>query len=147
MKYIYTLSILLCANTIQAEFPVSVSDALETSAKEFEIPSRMLKALCFVESSHNPKAINKIDGGSASHGLCQLKIKTAKYLGYSGNIRSLYNPYVNSYYAAKYLRYQLDRYNGNWVKAISAYNAGHAYRKINNMAYVKKVMKSAKRYD
>ena len=38
----------------------------------------------------------------------------------------LFGPYTNATYAAKLLRYNLDRYKGDLKKAIAAYNAGSA---------------------
>lgn len=36
----------------------------------------------------------------------------------------LFGPYTNAFYAAKYLKKQLDRYDGSWIAAIAAYNSG-----------------------
>lgn len=36
----------------------------------------------------------------------------------------LFGPYTNAYYAAKYLKKQIDRYNGSEISGIAAYNTG-----------------------
>ena len=41
-------------------------------------------------------------------------------------MRDLANPQINISYGSWYLRYLLDRYDGNAVAAVAAYNAGHA---------------------
>lgn len=98
---------------------------ISTSA-QFGLPSNLLTSICSVESSLNPAAIHRDDGGTDSIGLCQIKMRTAVWMGFRGTEAGLLNPYINSYYAAKYLKYQLLRYNGNAVSAIIAYNRGNS---------------------
>lgn len=95
------------------------------NAQEFNLNPRLLRAVCWVESKHNPKAINLFDGPSPSYGLCQVKLETARFLKFRGTGKQLMHPRVNSYYAAKYLAYQLARYDYDWTKATIAYNHGH----------------------
>lgn len=84
------------------------------------------------------------DGRDDSLGVCQVQPKTAAFLGFKGKRGDLMNPKFNVKYAAKYLDYQLKRYNGDVYKAILAYNAG-SY-KLNskgtpvNALYAKKVL-------
>lgn len=92
----------------------------------FNLPAGLLSSICWVESNHRPSAIHLDDGGSPSQGVCQLKLTTARLMGFKGPSRQLMRPRVNVYYAGKYLRYQLDRYE-DASKAILAYNAG-SYR-------------------
>lgn len=94
--------------------------------KEFKLPANLLSSICYVESHYNPNALHKDDGDSNSVGLCQVKLKTAKWLGFKGNEKQLLKPEINAYYAAKYLQYLLKRYHGNITKAIIAYNRGNA---------------------
>ena len=42
-------------------------------------------------------------------------------------MRDLANPQINIAYGSWYLRYLLDRYDGNKVAAVAAYNAGHEH--------------------
>lgn len=102
------------------------------------LDQKALSALCFVESSHNPKAINPDDGSTPSIGLCQVKYRTAQWLGFTGEAHDLKDPFINAMYAAKYLRYQLDRYN-DFERALAAYNAGHSKYPGYNQRYVNKV--------
>lgn len=115
-----------------------------TVSKTFNIPEGLLASLCKVESGYDVKAINIDDGNSSSIGVCQIKHQTASYLGFKGSETRLQNPKVNAFYAAKYLHRQLDRYNGNVSKAVSAYNAGSCRLnnkgQIKNRKYVSKVM-------
>ena len=42
-------------------------------------------------------------------------------------VRDLANPQVNIAYGCWYLRYLIQRYHGNQVAAVAAYNAGHQH--------------------
>ncbi len=120
--------------------------AFAVSTSFFNLPPGLLSAVCWVESNHRPHAINKYDGGTPSYGICQIKEKVARDLGYNGTIKELHkNPITNAWYAAKLLKYQLDRYEGDPRKAVSAYNMGHFKErkgKTLNRKYVSKVFKA-----
>lgn len=90
----------------------------------FDLPKGLQSALCFVESTHRAHVVNKDDGKSSSIGLCQIKLATARMMGFKGTAEQLKDPKINAYYSAKYLRWQLDRYDWHLDKAIAAYNSG-----------------------
>src|SRR5262245_7401584 len=94
-----------------------------TVSATFHLPPVLLSAVCFVESSHNTKAINKNDGIGHSMGVCQIKHSSAVLLGFTGTEEQLLTPEINVHYAGFYLRHQLSRYDNDYVLAISAYNA------------------------
>ena len=97
----------------------------------------LLEAICHVESGNTRTAINTHDSGSASYGSCQIKLSTARWLGFKGNVSDLwFNETTNKYYAGKYLDYLAKRYKGNLDSIISAYNCGKV---CNNQKYVNKV--------
>lgn len=106
----------------------------------FDLPENLLKSVCYVESNHNINAINYNDGHGHSMGVCQIKYKTAKWLGFKGTENQLMRPEVNIYYAAKYLRKNLDRYGGDVKKALIAYNRGNA-KGLTRTKYSDKVLK------
>lgn len=114
-----------------------------TATQTHSLPVGLLSALCYVESTHNVSAIHHDDGGGNSVGVCQVKLETAKMLGFKGTERQLMDPKVNVEYAAKYLKKQLNRYGQNSPKAVAAYNAGtyHPGKKdfAKNQHYVNKV--------
>lgn len=108
----------------------------------FNLPSGLLSSVCWVETHHVVTAINHSDHGSPSIGLCQVKLQTARYMGFKGTQEQLQiDPYINALIAGAYLRTQLNRYHGNIPMAIGAYNAGHFQLGRNN-TYIKKVYKA-----
>lgn len=119
---------------------MDILSAIALAAAINNVNPALLKGLCYKESTHNPSAYVQNDGGSPSIGLCQIKLATARAMGFKGLTVGLFDPFTNANYAAKYLRHQYERYH-SWKKAISAYNAGHASHK--NTKYVKRVIKLA----
>lgn len=113
-------------------------------ARMHSIEPAMLSSVCYHESTFDPYVIVRDDGGSPSYGLCQVKLETARMLGFRGTADELMDPQENMHYAAKYLSKQLSRYNGDVNKAVSGYNAGTATSK--NFKYVKKVSHTMKEH-
>lgn len=116
------------------------------TAQALNLPTGLQSALCFVESNHKVKAINVFDGGSPSLGVCQIKLATAKGVGFTGTAKELQETTTNVYYAGKYLKQQLKRYGGDIRKGVAAYNAGAHRENANgltmNRKYVSKVFKA-----
>jgi soluble lytic murein transglycosylase-like protein len=93
---------------------------------QYGLPAGLLSSLCYVESGHRVEAVHKHDGNGNSVGVCQIKLKTARTLGFKGTEKQLMDPKINIQYAGKYLNHQIKRYHGSTVKAVIAYNQGHA---------------------
>lgn len=117
-----------------------VALALQLASQEHRLPEGLLSAICWVESSHRPSVINEDDGHHNSLGLCQVQLRTARWLGFKGTEEKLLTPRVNAFYAAKYLLLQYKRY-GSWDLAVIAYNRGNA-EGINTSRYLKRVHKA-----
>lgn len=98
-------------------------------------------AVCQVESGSNKTAINVSDGGSASYGYCQVKLATARMLGFKihpGDLR--FNSAKNVEVAAEYLRTLLVRYGGDLEQAVCAYNRGSCTKEqARRSPYVRRV--------
>lgn len=103
----------------------------------FQLPRGLLSSLCYVESGHNVSALHENDGGTRSHGICQIKLATARSLGFVGTGAELRDPSINIYYAGKLLNYQIKRC-GSVQKGVLAYNSGKCT--AGNPRYVKKVL-------
>ena len=91
------------------------AQALVEIAKANEISPYLLEAVVWQESRWNPSARSR----AGAIGLAQLMPGTARDLGVDPN-----DPLQNLSGGARYLRQQLNRFDGNVEKALAAYNAG-----------------------
>lgn len=106
----------------------------------FNLPPNLLESICYIESHHNPAAIHHDDGNGDSLGICQIKLNTSRMMGFKGTVKQLMIPEVNIYYAAAYLKHQIDRYHGDVKKSLVAYNMGSA-KSFTHSKYSDKVVK------
>ena len=91
------------------------ADALHDVARAYNLSPHLLEALVWQESRWNPAAVSS----AGAIGLGQLMPGTANELGVDPR-----DPVQNLAGAARYLRQQLDRFDGDVEKALAAYNAG-----------------------
>jgi soluble lytic murein transglycosylase-like protein len=122
---------------------------IELAAQIVGIPAALLLSVCSVESNLRD-VTNHNDGGSESWGACQTKYETARFLGFKGRPQDLRHRWNSAYYAAKYLKYQLERYDGMVCDAISSFNMGTMSRfpagHYRNRRYVRKVLSHLPRF-
>ena len=84
-------------------------------ARRFDLSPTLIEALVWQESRWNAAARSPV----GARGLAQLMPGTARYLGVNPD-----DPLANLEGGARYLREQLDRFDGDIEKALAAYNAG-----------------------
>lgn len=113
------------------------------AAKEAGISSVILRAIIKAESDYNQYAISP----KGAKGYCQLMPQTARALG----VRNIFNLSENIRAGALYYRMMYDRFRGNRVKALYAYNAGPIAVETNRIPlesqrYAEKVMQHYHRY-
>jgi soluble lytic murein transglycosylase-like protein len=100
----------------EAKAPVAIATAVNQIAAEHVVPPELIHSVIKVESNYNPFAIST----KGALGLMQLIPATARRFG----VADAFDPIENIQGGAKYLRYLLDLYHGNYALALAAYNAG-----------------------
>jgi soluble lytic murein transglycosylase-like protein len=87
-----------------------------------DVPVSLVHRVIMRESRYNPRAISK-----GNYGMMQIRLGTARGLGYTGTAQGLLDPETNLTYAVKYLAgaYQLS--GGNETQAVRYYAAGYYY--------------------
>jgi len=100
---------------LAARFDLSPSLLEQELAARFDLSPSLLEALVWQESRWRPAAVSH----AGARGLAQLMPGTARYLGVDPD-----DPMQNLEGGARYLREQLDRFDGDLEKALAAYNAG-----------------------
>lgn len=99
-------------------------------AKQHGVPYRLARAVVQVESSFRAN----VTGGAGEIGLMQIKLATARGMGYKGTRKQLYNPATNLYWGMKYLGKAHQLAGGNTCGTILRYNAGHYAKRMNRVS-------------
>lgn len=104
--------------------PLSHEDIIRQQAKEKDLDPALIAGVIYAESRFRPRTSE-----AGAEGLMQILPSTAELIARrSGGTRftkaDLATAQVNIAYGSYYLRYLLDRYGGNEVLAIAAYNGG-----------------------
>ncbi len=95
--------------------PVRYAAKIAELAARFDLSPALMEAVVWQESRWRENAVSPV----GARGLAQLMPGTARYLGVDAN-----DPFANLEGGARYLREQLDRFDGDLEKALAAYNAG-----------------------
>ncbi len=106
-------------------------------AQTHGVPYSLANAVVRVESSYRAN----VTGAAGEIGLMQIKLSTARGMGYKGSRSQLYNPGTNLYWGMKYLGRAHQLSGGTTCGTILKYNAGHGAKRMNPISanYCKKV--------
>jgi hypothetical protein len=106
-----------------------IKSIVDHACERYEFDNcKLVHAIVHRESSYaSPKVMDTND--KYSYGPMQIQCPTARDMGLKFSCEQLhFNPLIGIRFGIKYLRHQLDRYNGDIEDAVSAYNAGTAFR-------------------
>jgi soluble lytic murein transglycosylase-like protein len=95
--------------------PAQWADKIAELSRRFDLSPSLIAALVWQESGWRVDATSPV----GAHGLAQLMPGTARELGVNPR-----DPAANLEGGARYLRQQLDAFNGDIERALAAYNAG-----------------------
>lgn len=91
-------------------------DALRTAAVRNDLDPKLVRAVIQAESGWNVRAVSR----KGAMGLMQIMPATARDL----SLKEPFEPRANIRAGSRYLRQMLDRFDGDVVLALAAYNAG-----------------------
>lgn len=96
-------------------------------ASSYGVPLSLAHAVVRHESNYQPH----VRGRAGEIGLMQIKLGTARGLGYTGSAKGLYDPATNVQYGMKYLAQAHKLGGGTTCGTILKYNAGHGAKRMN----------------
>jgi hypothetical protein len=99
-----------------SNMPSAYVEIIHSACDRHGVDPALVHAIVKVESDFNPYALSR----KGAMGLMQLMPRTAVDM----NVRNTFNPHENIDGGVKYLRYLIDRYEGNLSLALAAYNSG-----------------------
>jgi soluble lytic murein transglycosylase len=108
----------------EIKLPLRHEDVIRQQAADKKVDAALIAGVIYTESRFRDQTSN-----AGAKGLMQLMPDTADYIARkSGGTRferaDLATPQINIAYGTWYLRYLLDKYHGNRILTLAAYNAG-----------------------
>ena len=109
---------------LSVTLPLNHEDIIRQQAREKDVPADLIAAVIYSESRFRDQT-----SSAGARGLMQITPQTAQIIeqksgGSTFTLEDLSDPDVNIRYGTFYLHYLLERFGGNEIAAIAAYNAG-----------------------
>jgi soluble lytic murein transglycosylase len=104
--------------------PLQYAQIIRQQAREKHLDPALVAAVIYAETRFSPRT-----SSTGALGLMQIEPATAKFLAHRSGattftVADLATPQVNIAYGSYYIRYLLNVYDGDLVKALAAYNGG-----------------------
>jgi soluble lytic murein transglycosylase-like protein len=96
--------------------PATLDDIIQEASRRNNLDKELLRSVIRTESDFRMRAVSP----KGARGLMQLMPETVAQLG----IADVFDPSENVEGGARYLRQMLDRFGGDMIRALAAYNAG-----------------------
>lgn len=129
---LFTLPTFAARSSEQVLRRAQVVSIITEAATSVGVPVELMLAVAWVESSYRTNLPTVRDGSTPSYGIFQIKLETAQWVDRVYKHRHVAtaallkgNVHANAYYACKYMRLLIRRYNGDVRMAVDAYNKGH----------------------
>lgn len=113
-----TLAVAHPAHAQRAEYDSMIASHAAANG----VPADLVHRVIVRESRYNPRASNK-----GNYGMMQIRLGTARALGYTGSAQGLLDPNTNLTYAVKYLAGAYRTAGGNHAQAMRYYSSGYYY--------------------
>lgn len=127
-----TGSIKVTEPKVSSALPASTASArdrmmplIEKAARDHQLPPALLEAVVRIESRYNPNVRN-----AGAIGLMQIKLATARGIGFTGDANALSRPETNLHWGAKYLARAYHMSNGDTCLTLARYQGGHRVEKM-----------------
>jgi soluble lytic murein transglycosylase-like protein len=98
----------------------NTSGMAATQASTAGLPASLVERVIRRESGGNPHAVH-----AGNYGLMQIRLGTARAMGYTGSASGLLDPQTNMTYALRYLAGAYRAAGGNENRAIALYTRGY----------------------
>ena len=120
LVWLATLAALLFPQVASAQH-AEYDELVATHARANGLPEVLVHRVIVRESGYRPALVGR--GGTI--GLMQIKLATARSLGYTGDAAGLRDPNTNLTYAVKYLAGAYRAANGDHNRAVGYYTTGY----------------------
>jgi soluble lytic murein transglycosylase-like protein len=108
-------------NSFNQSTPLDGMASAQASANG--VPASLVERVIKRESGGNPRAVSR-----GNYGLMQIRLGTARAMGFSGSAAELLDPQTNMTYAVRYLAGAYRAAGGNENRAVALYARGYYYQ-------------------
>jgi soluble lytic murein transglycosylase-like protein len=103
---------------------------VEQQASANGVPASLVHRVIMRESRYNPRAVSR-----GNYGLMQIRLGTARAMGYGGSAAGLLDAETNMTYAVRYLAGAYRAAGGNEGRAVALYARGYNARPVREASY------------